>query len=177
MRARSLRPARSCTCALPTPRPHPPHCLARSAADKGEATEPKGDGNYFNANSPFIFPFNPSVASAGSARAPPAILFRALMFSKVQPEEKDHFEFIVVYLSCSLRLEFIHFHAYRLRTGFCSTAKIYIKTSTLQFHLNDHKSYFHTCPLYFLTNDGIKTGHVVKLTAKTAIYRQLSIIN
>lgn len=78
--------------------PHPPHCLARSAADKGEATEPKGDRNYFNANSPFIFPFNPSVARAGIARAPPAILFLALMFSKVWYEEKDHLESIVVYL-------------------------------------------------------------------------------
>lgn len=37
--------------------PHPPHCLARSAADKGEATEPKGDRNHFNANPSFIFTF------------------------------------------------------------------------------------------------------------------------
>lgn len=120
------------------PRAPHPHCLARSAADKGEATEPKGDRNHFNANPPFIFPFNPSIASAGSARPPPAILFLALMFSKVRHEEKDHLESIVVYLSCLLRPAFILFNASRLRRH-VQLAKIYIETSTLRRNLNGHK--------------------------------------
>lgn len=62
VRTRSLRPARSCM--YPPPSPHPAsapprthhHGYQRSAADKGEATEPKGNRNHFVAISLLYLP-------------------------------------------------------------------------------------------------------------------------
>lgn len=77
-----LRPCPAPRARAPHPASHPhppPHCLVRSAADKGEPTGPTIDTNHFNAN--LFFHFAPEQCS--KARTPPAMCFVLTFFSKL----------------------------------------------------------------------------------------------